>query len=105
MPLITVACHPSIMAMPSLDPSLGKSPVLMWRLTCYDTWRSNVEFHFADNFFSDNHTVRKIVESLHLHIVKYREPNSTPHDYLSLLNSAYRTVDDGDELFAKFLLG
>ena len=30
-------------------------------------------------------------------------PNSTPKDYLSLLDSAYDIVNDGDELFAKLL--
>lgn len=51
-----------------LRPFSGKIP-FPYVDSDYDTWRSNVEFHYTDTFFSDNHTVRKIVESLHLHIV------------------------------------
>ncbi|XP_041913515.1 zinc finger CCHC domain-containing protein 18-like [Alosa sapidissima] len=72
----------------------------------YDTWRNNVEFLLADVTASDKHTVRKMVESLlppAAHIVKHLGPKASPHDYLSLLDSAYDTVDDGDELFARFL--
>lgn len=72
----------------------------------YDTWRSNVDFCLADPSMSDKLTVRRIVESLlppAANVVKHLGPNSSPHDYLSLLDSAYGIVDDGDELFAKFL--
>ncbi len=72
----------------------------------YNTWRSNVDFFLADPAMSDKLTVRRIVESLlppAANVVKHLGPNSSPHDYLSLLDSAYGTVDDGDELFAKFL--
>lgn len=88
-----------------LRPFSGKSPSPCSE-SDYDTWRNNVEFHLADATVSDKHTVRKIVESLlppAANIVKHLGPNSTSHDYLSLLDSAYGTVDDGDELFAKFL--
>jgi len=72
----------------------------------YDTYCSNVDFYLADPSTSDKLTVRRIVESLlppAANVVKHLGPNSSPHDYLSLLDSAYGTVDDGDELFAKFL--
>lgn len=72
----------------------------------YDTWRNNVDFYLADPSMSDKLTVRKIVESLlppAANVVKHLGPNSRTHDYLSLLDSAYGTVDDGDELFAQFL--
>lgn len=72
----------------------------------YDTWRSNVEFHLADPGMSAKHTTRKIVESLlppAATIVKHLGPNASPHEYLTLLDSAYGIIDDGDELFAKFL--
>ncbi len=35
--------------------------------------------------------------------MKPLDRHATPQDYLSLLDSAYATVEDGDELFAKFL--
>ncbi|XP_046722634.1 zinc finger CCHC domain-containing protein 12-like [Silurus meridionalis] len=72
----------------------------------YDTWRSNVEFHLTDANLSARHIVRKIVESLSppaTNVVKHLGLNATPRDYISLLDSAYGVVDDGDELFAKFL--
>lgn len=72
----------------------------------YDTWRSNVEFFLADPAMSDAHTTRKMVESLFppaSTIVKHLGPNASPHEYLALLDSAYGIIDDGDELFAKFL--
>ncbi|XP_066526974.1 paraneoplastic antigen Ma1 homolog [Hoplias malabaricus] len=72
----------------------------------YDTWRSNVEFHLSDSTMSNQQKVRKIIESLvppAANIVRHLGPTSSPYDYLSLLDSAYDTVDDGDELFAKFL--
>lgn len=72
----------------------------------YDTWRSNIEFVLSDPTVSDQHKVRKILESLAqpaANIVKHLGTNASPREYLSLLDSAYDTVDDGDELFAKFL--
>lgn len=72
----------------------------------YDTWRSNVEFYLADPAMSDKHTTRKMVEGLlppAATMVKHLGPNSLPHEYLVLLDSAYGTIEDGDELFAKFL--
>ena len=83
----------------------GKSPCPQYE-SDYDTWRSNVEFQLTDATVSDKHAVRRIVESLlppAANIVKHLGSKSTPHDYLHLLDSAYGTVDDGDELYAKFL--
>ena len=88
-----------------LRPFSGKVPCPQFEFD-YDTWRNSVEFHLTDPTMPDKHTVRKIVESLlppAVNMVKHLGPNSTPHDYLSLLDSAYGTVDDGDELFATFL--
>lgn len=36
-------------------------------------------------------------------MVKHLSPSSLPAAYLQLLDSAYGTVRDGDELYAKFL--
>lgn len=72
----------------------------------YDAWRSTVDFFLADPSMSDKLTVRRIVESLlppAANVVQHLGPNSSPLDYLSLLDSAYGIVEDGDELFAKFL--
>lgn len=72
----------------------------------YDTWRSSVEFCLNDPSISDSQMVRKIVESLSspaANIVKSLGPQASPKEYLNLLDSAYATVEDGDELFARFL--
>lgn len=49
---------------------------------------------------------RKILDSLvppAANVVKPLGPNALPSAYLELLSSAFGTVEDGDELFAKFL--
>lgn len=72
----------------------------------YDTWRSHVEFYLADSSVPERQVVRKIIDSLlppAANIVKQLGPLSSLKDFLSLLDSAYGTVDDVDELFAKFL--
>lgn len=72
----------------------------------YETWRDSVEFYIADPTISERQLVRKIVDSLSFpaaSVVKSLGPHSTPRAYLELLDSAYATVEDGDELFAKFL--
>ena len=72
----------------------------------YDTWRNSVEFCLNDPSIPDSQMVRKIVESLSApaaNIVKSLGPQASPKEYLNLLDSAYATVEDGDELFARFL--
>ncbi|XP_067239007.1 paraneoplastic antigen Ma1-like [Chanodichthys erythropterus] len=72
----------------------------------YDTWRNNIEFYLNDVTFSDVQIVRKIVECLlppAANIIKNLGPQTDPRTYLSLLDSAYASVEDGDKLFAKFL--
>ena len=72
----------------------------------YDTWRNSVEFCFNDPSVPDSQVVRKIVERLSppaANIIKSLGPQASPKEYLTLLDSAYATVEDGDELFARFL--
>lgn len=55
---------------------------------------------------SDLHKSRKILESLlspAVDIVKHLTPYSSPSMYLDILDSAFGTVEDGDDLYAKFL--
>ncbi|KAM3849344.1 zinc finger CCHC domain-containing protein 12-like [Diretmus argenteus] len=88
-----------------LRPFSGKTPCPGLEVD-YDTWRSNVEFYFSDTTIPDKQVVRKIVESLlppAVNVVKHLGPQSSPRDYLHVLDSAYGTVDDADELFAAFL--
>lgn len=69
----------------------------------YDMWRNSVEFCLNDPSVSDSQVVRKIVESLSppaANIIKSLGPQTPPKEYLTLLDSAYATVEDGDELFA-----
>ena len=72
----------------------------------YEAWRNSVEFCLNDPTISETQTVRKIVESLSppaSNIVESLGPKATSNAYLTLLASAYSTVEDGDELFARFL--
>lgn len=83
----------------------GKTPCPNMEVD-YDTWRSHVEFYLADSAVPERQIVRKIIESLlppAANIVKHLGPLSSPKDFLSLLDSAYGTVDDADEMFAKFM--
>lgn len=69
----------------------------------YDAWQNSVEFCLNDPAVSEALVVRKIVESLSppaANIVKSLGPKAHPQAYLKLLDSAYATVEDGDELFA-----
>lgn len=72
----------------------------------YDTWRSHIELLLNDSSVIPLQITRKIVESLlppAADVVKGLRPNSPPLTYLQLLDSAFGTVEDGEELFAQFL--
>lgn len=72
----------------------------------YETWRSNVELLLKDTTQSDLYKSRKLLESLSspaIDIVKHLTPESPLKVYLEILDSAFGTVEDGDDLFAKYL--
>lgn len=72
----------------------------------YDTWRSGVELLLKDPAMSDLQRSRKIFDSLlppAADMVKHLRPDTQPTVYLQTLDSAYGTVQDGDELYAKFM--
>lgn len=72
----------------------------------YDTWRSGVELVISDPSFSKVQKLRKILESLLppvADVVKHLNTDSSPTEYLQLSDSSYGTVQDGGELYAKFL--
>ncbi|KAK0146798.1 Tafazzin [Merluccius polli] len=72
----------------------------------YETWRSNVGLLLKDTRQSDLHKSRKLLESLlspAIDIVKHLIPETPPRVYLEILDSAFSTVEDGDDLFAKYL--
>ena len=74
--------------------------------TDYDTWRSHIELLQADPSIFPLQISRKILESLlppAADIVKGLRPESPPSAYVQLLDSAFGTVEDGEELFARFL--
>ena len=88
-----------------LKPFSGRVPHPVFEVD-YDAWRSIVGFCLNDPTISDTQIVRKIVESLSppaANVVKSLGPTATSKTYLTLLDSAYATVEDGDELFARFL--
>ena len=72
----------------------------------YDTWRSSVDLIMKDPAVSDLLRSRKIFESLlppAADMVKHLNADTLPAVYLQLLDSAFGTVQDGDELYAKFM--
>lgn len=72
----------------------------------YDTWRASVELLLQDPAVSDLQRVQKICDSLYppaSDIIKSVSPGSPPADYVKLLDSAFSTMEDGDELFATFM--
>ncbi|XP_057703686.1 uncharacterized protein LOC130922736 [Corythoichthys intestinalis] len=88
-----------------LRPFSGRMPCPNFEVD-YDTWRDSVEFYLADSTISDRQIVRKIVDSLSspaASVVKSLGPHSSSRAYLELLDAAFATVEDSDELFAKFL--
>lgn len=72
----------------------------------YESWRSQIELLNADPSLAPVHITRRILESLlppAADLVKSFGPNVLPATFLHVLDSAYATVEDGEELFAKYL--
>ncbi len=72
----------------------------------FDTWRATVDFLLNDQSLSDLHKTGKILDSLlppASDVVKHIGPYALPLECLKLLESVYGSVEDGDELFAKFI--
>lgn len=83
----------------------GKSPKPQHEAD-YDSWRSQIELLNADPSLAPLHVTRRILESLlppAAALVTSLGPNALPVTFLHVLDSAYATVEDGEELFAKFL--
>lgn len=59
-----------------------------------------------DPTVSDSHCAHRILDSLlppASEMTKHLGPQTNPSAYLQLLDSAYGTVEDGDELYARFM--
>ncbi|XP_037553079.1 uncharacterized protein LOC119429540 [Nematolebias whitei] len=72
----------------------------------YETWRSCVELLLKDMTQSEPYKSRKLLGSLlspAIDIVKHLTLDSPLSAYLEILDSAFGTVEDGDDLFAKYL--
>lgn len=72
----------------------------------YDIWRTGVDLLMRDPSVSDFQRSRKIIDSLlppAADIIKHLKPDTPPVFFLETLDSAFATVQDGDELFAKFM--
>lgn len=88
-----------------LRPFSGRFPCPNSELD-YDTWRANVDLFLTDPSMSDLHRTRKILDSLlppATDVIKHVSPQALPSVYLQLLGSVYGSVEDGDELLAKFM--
>ncbi|XP_023813238.1 zinc finger CCHC domain-containing protein 12-like [Oryzias latipes] len=72
----------------------------------YESWRSSVELLLKDPRQPDSCKSRRLLESLSspaVDLVKHIPTESPPSTYLKILDSAFGTVEDGDDLFAKYL--
>lgn len=72
----------------------------------FDTWSATVDFLLNDKSLSDSQKTGKILDSLlppASDVVKHIGPYALPSECLKLLESVYGSVEDGDELFAKFI--
>lgn len=72
----------------------------------FETWRSSVELFLKDTNKPDSNKSRRLLESLSspaVDLVKHLPADSPPAAYLQILDSAFGTVEDGDDLFAKYL--
>lgn len=71
-----------------------------------DTWRSSVELLLHDPSVSDLQHTRLLCDNLlppACDLVKHLNYDTLPEVYLQHLDSAYGTVQDGGELYAKFM--
>ena len=83
----------------------GKIPRPYSEVDC-DTWRSHVDLMMKDISVSDLEKTRKILESLFVpasDVIRYLGPEAPPTVYLQMLDSAFATVEDGEELFVRFM--
>lgn len=72
----------------------------------YDTWRTSVEALMKDPAVSDLNCTHRILDSLlppAAEMTKHLGPQAKPSAYLDILDSAFGAVEDGDELYARFL--
>ena len=72
----------------------------------YDTWRTSVEVLINDPTISDLSCTQRILDSLlppATDLTKHLGSHAKPSEYLKVLDSAYGAVEDGDELFARFM--
>lgn len=72
----------------------------------YDTWRSGVDHILMDSAISELQRSRRILDSLlppAADIVKHLSPDLPAEVYIQHLDSAYGTVQDGEELYVKFM--
>ena len=72
----------------------------------YDTWSAQIKLLLTDVNMPPIQITRQILESLRspaAEVVKGLQLETPPTIYLQVLDSAYSTVQDGEELFAQFL--
>lgn len=72
----------------------------------YETWSLHAELMFNDDSLSVDVQRRKILESLlppASDVVRQLGTSAHPRHYVQLLDSAYGLVEDGEEVFARFL--
>ncbi|KAK7929735.1 hypothetical protein WMY93_006130 [Mugilogobius chulae] len=72
----------------------------------YDSWRSGVDIILKDTAISELQRTRQINDSLlppAIDIVKHLSPDLPAETFIQHLDSAFGTVQDGEELYMKFM--
>lgn len=72
----------------------------------YDTWRTGIDLILKDPSISELRRSRCILDSLlppAADIIKHLSPDLPAEIYIQHLDSAYGTVQDGEELYVKFM--
>lgn len=72
----------------------------------FDTWRASVDYLLNEPSLPESHKTRRIIDSLlppASDIIKHVSPLAPSTECLKLLESVYGSVEDGDELLAKFI--
>ncbi|XP_070411396.1 zinc finger CCHC domain-containing protein 18-like [Nothobranchius furzeri] len=72
----------------------------------YESWRTQINLLLADKNLSTLTVNRRIMESLLIpaaELVKGLEPDTSPAVLLRVLDAAFGTMQDGEELFTQFL--
>ncbi|KAI7804666.1 putative zinc finger CCHC domain-containing protein 12-like [Triplophysa rosa] len=101
-----LAVHPPGIQREVMEHIVRTNDTILPAQALFDTWRASVDYLLNDPSLPESHKMRKILDSLlppASDIIKHVNPNAPASECLKLLESVYGSVEDGDELLAKFI--